>query len=422
MFKKKAKADAAPTEMGLARMDVRLDRIANLYESLAMRVANLESTTGTGPAVREPSQKAETDKAAAAHARLWSHEPVASGWWRVLRHMLPHKVRALLVDHDAFERVERDNRDLRHRLAAQRRARSRGRVRAHGDEIAPVATLPFPTAIYRAVPGHEIVIVDVGAQDLVSEDHIYAPLQAAGATTIIGFEGLPDTEATPRRADRSVTLLDRFVGSGEVGTFHVTRFDPASSLFQPNRRFLAQFVGLPEMCETVSSFEVQTKRLDDVPEITTCDYLKIDVQGGELDVLKGAQRLLEQTVTVHCEVEFGPVYESQPLFADIDSFLRGQGFELIDLVNAGYNRYRAFPAAADTGSRLLWAEAVYFKSPDGLARGGATNLLKAAYIAHVNYGMFDLAAHFLARYDEAKGSAFLRDYLATAGGFAEASA
>lgn len=412
MFRTKAKREASPTEMALARMDMRLDWIAGLYEPLALRVANLEALNTSSKDKLEPSRSAGDSARQNVPPVPSLPEPSDSSWSRVLRHMLPHKVRCLLSDHDALERVQHENVQLRQALAARRQAELRRRIRAHGEEIASGDLPRFPATIYTSEPGHEITIVDVGAQDLVSEGHVYAPLQAAGATTVIGFEPLPDNESAPRRADPDVKLLDCFVGSGEAATFHVTQFDPASSLLEPNSRFLSQFVALPDMCKTTSSFEVRTTRLDDVPEITACDYLKIDVQGGELDVLKGAQRLLQHTITVHCEVEFGPVYKDQPLFAEIDVFLRQHGFELLDLVNAGYNRYNAFPAAPDTGSRLLWAEAIYFKTSDELSMGNASDLLKAAYIAHVNYGMLDLAAHFLARYDEAAGSSLLPVYLA----------
>ena len=33
-------------------------------------------------------------------------------------------------------------------------------------------------------------------------------------------------------------------------------------------------------------------------------------------MLKGAQRLLENVIAIHCEVEFAPVYQDQPLFSE----------------------------------------------------------------------------------------------------------
>jgi hypothetical protein len=164
------------------------------------------------------------------------------------------------------------------------------------------------------------------------------------------------------------------------------------------------------MCETVSSSPAVTIRLDDVPEISDCDFLKLDVQGGELDVLDGAPRLLAGVAVVHCEVEFAPVYKNQPLFADVDARLRAAGFELIDLMNSGYAGY-ADLVRPRAQSRLLWAEAVYFRSPESLAALGPAKLLRAGIIAHVNYGMYDLAARLLAELDRVTGGAARERYL-----------
>jgi FkbM family methyltransferase len=332
-----------------------------------------------------------------------------------------------LVKDDHFDRMSSELTGLRDQLVHERgrfdqevyslreqliRERTRVKGIAEPGQASISKDVPkFPKLIFEAAAASKIAIVDVGAQDLVSEEHMYAPLQRAGATSVIGFEPLPDMGAT-RRIDPNVVMLNYFVGSGGPATFHVTEFDPASSLLEPNSEFLSQFVSLPVMCRTVSTDEVQTTRLDDVPEVGECDYLKIDVQGGELDVLKGAQRLLENVIAVHCEVEFAPLYRGQPLFAEIDMRLRSIGFELIDLTNAGYNRYQALPGYAGTGSRLLWAEAIYFKSPHLLAKQAAEKLLKAAYIAHVNHSMYDLAARFLAEFDKETKASTLSCYSA----------
>jgi FkbM family methyltransferase len=412
MFRSKKKMETSSTEMALARMDTRLDQISNLYEPLAVRVAKLEALSKhTRPSHHQHPSTPTRESA----GRCLEESPIMQrkvGWLRILRHMLPYKVRQLLSEHDELEGMHGDVSQRRYAPIGSRQVELRNRIRAHGEIVADTDIPAFPAMIFRADAANRITIIDVGAQDLVSESHIYAPLQAAGATKIIGFEPLPDKDAAPRRADPSVEMLEHFVGSGGVATFHVTEFDPASSLFEPNQEFLSQFVFLSSMCRTVSSFAVKTTRLDDVSEITDCDYLKIDVQGGELDVLAGAQGLLKKAIVVHCEVEFGPVYKDQPLFADIDCFLRSEGFELIDLVNAGYNRYKALPGTAQTGSRLLWAEAIYFKSPSEMTQYNKTNLLKAAYIAHVNYCMFDLAAHYLDAFDSLVGSSLHRSYLA----------
>jgi FkbM family methyltransferase len=348
-----------------------------------MRVANLEADLQTTP------------------DQLGLEGGLKTGWFRIFRHMLPHKVRRLLLEHDHFEEMQLQLQQLR--------TEATSRLQQIGAAVVKDAPA-FPRAIFEATQTSKIAIVDIGAQDLVWEEHIYAPLQRAGATSVVGFEPLPDTGSIPRRIDPSVVMLNHFVGAGGPAVFHVTQFDPASSLFDPNTEFLSQFQDLPIMCKTVETIEVQTTRLDDIAEIGFCDFLKIDVQGGELDVLKGAERVLDKIITIHCEVEFAAVYRDQPLFSEIDTHLRTAGFELINLINAGYNRYQALPGHVASGSRLLWAEAIYCKLPLLLKRQGAEKLLKAAYIAHVNYGMYDLAAHYLAEHDKLTGASTLAQY------------
>lgn len=55
-----------------------------------------------------------------------------------------------------------------------------------------------------------------------------------------------------------------------------------------------------------STREVETVRLDDVPETASVDLLKIDIQGGELMVFQNAERRLADALVIQTEVEFLP--------------------------------------------------------------------------------------------------------------------
>lgn len=89
--------------------------------------------------------------------------------------------------------------------------------------------------------------------------------------------------------------------------------------------------------------------------------LKLDVQGAELLVLKGAPETLSRTAVVYTEVEFAPLYKNQPLFHDIDALLRASGFELIDFPLL--KRYRQSNSSGHISEdRLLWGDALYFNA------------------------------------------------------------
>lgn len=64
--------------------------------------------------------------------------------------------------------------------------------------------------------------------------------------------------------------------------------------------------------------------------------LKLDTQGFELKILQGSTAALRQCQFILVEVEFNALYEGQPLFCDVDRFLRDQGFVLWRLGNLAH--------------------------------------------------------------------------------------
>ena len=71
-------------------------------------------------------------------------------------------------------------------------------------------------------------------------------------------------------------------------------------------------------------------------EATGPAILKVDVQGAELEVLRGAENCLDNFEIVVVEVGLVETYQGQPLFDDFIAFMYGKGFKVIDFINAGY--------------------------------------------------------------------------------------
>ncbi len=63
------------------------------------------------------------------------------------------------------------------------------------------------------------------------------------------------------------------------------------------------------------------------------DFLKIDVQGFELEVLKGAENALSSIEVVFTEVNHIAVYRSAPLAAELIAWLANRGYALHDICN-----------------------------------------------------------------------------------------
>ena len=177
-----------------------------------------------------------------------------------------------------------------------------------------------------------------------------------------------NAEARPRHR-----YLQAVLGrAAETRTFRMTRSPACASLLEPDHAFLAQFREIAGGFAVERETAVETISLDaclEANDVPRADFIELDVQGSELEVLTGAARTLAGTLGVQAEVEFAPMYVGQPLFADIDTFLRARGFQLFDL--SRYHVRRS--SAAATRGQLLWGHALYLRdhrvlSPELAAR------------------------------------------------------
>ena len=91
------------------------------------------------------------------------------------------------------------------------------------------------------------------------------------------------------------------------------------------------------------------------------DVIKVDTQGTELDILKGAGSLLDKTLAVELEVERVHQYHDQPLFAEIDMFMREKGFTLRSLRRT-YWRTMADKHVHSGGGQIVHGDALYILS------------------------------------------------------------
>lgn len=154
---------------------------------------------------------------------------------------------------------------------------------------------------------------------------------------------------------------------------HVARKPSMSSLLEPDlaayRRHFGRMADYPAWAraiETVQHVEVDATTLDEWSRGAHhpwVHYLKLDTQGTELEVLRGARTLLTdaRVSVVRCEVAFLPVYTSQVLFPQLTRFLKDEGYGLVDC--------RFYPEAVGSPR---WPAGRYEEPPRPAAGGDAT--------------------------------------------------
>ena len=265
----------------------------------------------------------------------------------------------------------------------------------------------------RAAP--MIDIVDVGAMWLGAEHVPYRALLQGGRARVVGFEPVQ------RECDRLNAMklpghayLPYFIGDGCEREFVETNSGMTSSFYEPDLAFCGRFNGLAEVMQPVDRRRVGTARLDDVGEIRSVDFLKVDVQGGELDVFRGGARALDTALVVQTEVNFAPLYKGAPLFADVDAHLRGAGFMFHTFASILGRSLRPLLVSNDPYKpvrQMLWADAVYVKDFSRLPALTPEQLLKMAVILHEVYQSMDLAAVALQHHDAKCGASLWAVYM-----------
>jgi len=240
----------------------------------------------------------------------------------------------------------------------------------------------------------EIIYVMCGARGEISN-----PLRRAlPQLKFIGFE--PDVQEHHRLNQTAVhgsTYLNAAVGARhEQRIFYRTRNPGCSSLLRPNARFCSSFKDCGPDLEVVEETVIDTVPLDSfLPKfgVRQIDFLDLDTQGSELEILHGAEGFLAADIAaVKCEVEFSPLYQDQPMFGDVDDYLRRFGFMLFDMSRSRYRRAN-FPPQALTRGQLLWGDALYLRDYAWfVARSAKLPLFKLCLLAaHLQFHDYALA-------------------------------
>jgi FkbM family methyltransferase len=157
---------------------------------------------------------------------------------------------------------------------------------------------------------------------------------------VISFEPLEKPASTFRRVfkrDDLVVLHEAAIGpSDELGTMHLSRRDDSSSLLAITPLQDTIFPGTEE----VGTVRVRVAPLAvflDEDDIREPALLKIDVQGYELEVLRGCEPLLARFDRVYCECSFVELYKGQGLAGAVIEWLAERGYTLTGVYNAAYD-------------------------------------------------------------------------------------
>jgi FkbM family methyltransferase len=241
-------------------------------------------------------------------------------------------------------------------------------------------------------PDERFVILDGGARDALADPRWQA--FEPGRARLYGFEP-DDKETISLNAEVREKGLDFHYFSGALWseptelTFYENKASGGGSFYPQNTAlterwkfentaelFLARDIFYPtgtakwKMTSVDAWAAAQEGRID-------IDFLKLNVQGAELEILKGASSIIDSAIGLMVEVSFVESYKERPFFADIDKWLRDHDFTFFDLIGHHYMgranspiTARHLPGLYGLYGQLIEGHGIYLRDPIDMQRKG----------------------------------------------------
>jgi len=131
----------------------------------------------------------------------------------------------------------------------------------------------------------------------------------------------------------NISIMNVALGSKtQKMNMHIAERITSSSLFEINEHIDDEY--LDANIKKKSKEEIEIKRLDEIllEEEEIFNIMKIDVQGYELEVLKGSIGLLNRVKIIVLEMQNHDSYVKAPQYYELDAFLRNHNFQLFDII------------------------------------------------------------------------------------------
>ncbi len=169
-----------------------------------------------------------------------------------------------------------------------------------------------------------IKICDIGASPIDSTNFIDELFENTNSE-LIGFE--PNINEFQRlKKHNKKKYYNYAIGDGTEKVLNICKAAGMSSFLEPDLDYLKNFHGFEEWSKIIKKIKVKTKKLSDLDD--KIDFLKVDVQGYESEIINYGKDKIKDCLVIQLEVSPIPLYKKEKTFSYTILELEKLGFYL----------------------------------------------------------------------------------------------
>ena len=256
-----------------------------------------------------------------------------------------------------------------------------------------------------------LVICDVGASPVdptLFIDELFKKVNCF----LYGFEPNENEFKKLNSSDKK-KYFNYAVGNGQNETLNICHAPGMSSILEPDFEYLKLFHGFSEWAKVIKKVKVQTKKLDDINFDKKIDFLKIDVQGYEYEVIKNGNNIIKDCLIVQLETSPIPLYKNEKSFAQVCLQLENLGFQLHSFNKMNTRCFKPFILQNNVYlglNHLFQLDCVFIKKLNLLDNLDLEQLKKIALILFYSFKSYDLVDYIISKISKLEKNEIIFEY------------
>jgi len=254
-----------------------------------------------------------------------------------------------------------------------------------------------------------IVICDIGASPIEKTEFIDNLFENTNSR-LIGFEPNISEFKKLINSDRK-KFFNFAIGDGNEHELNICEFPGMSSFLKPDFDYLKMFHGFENWSKVIKTEKIITKKLNDLED--KFDFIKLDVQGYESEVIKFGDRKIKDALVIQIESSPIPIYYNEKPFSFILKQLEDLGFVLHMFDNINSKIFKPMVIQNDVRiglHHLFQLDCVFIKNFDEIKKLNEEKLKKLILILFYSFRSYDLVDHLICNLEKKTRTHLIDEY------------